>query len=85
MIIDYIKNKLENVIAASNLLDEIYEEISKRAYNPHDYEKYKSNRNRKIEYYKIYVKNYVIFYVVRDNIMEVRRILYKKRNFYNLM
>lgn len=27
-----------------------------------------------------YVKNYTIFYVVKDNTMEVRRILYSKRN-----
>lgn len=36
-------------------------------------------------YYRIYVKNYVIYYVVIDNgankIMEVRRILYRGQNF----
>ena len=30
--------------------------------------------------YRIYVKNYMIFYVVIDDVMEVRRILYNKRN-----
>ncbi len=31
-------------------------------------------------YYRINVRNFSIFYVVIDNTMEVRRILYSKRN-----
>lgn len=40
-----------------------------------------STRNRKNTYYRIYVKNYIIFYIVRDDVMEIRRMLYSKRNF----
>ena len=37
------------------------------------------------KYYKINVKKYTIFYVVKDNIMEIRRIYYSQRNFEKLM
>mgnify|MGYP000458210247 FL=1 len=80
-ITDYIMYKLNNEIAANNFVNELEKEINKRAYNPVSYEKYISIRKRKYTYYKIYVKNYTVFYTVKDNIMEVRRILYSKRNF----
>lgn len=38
------------------------------------------NRERQYPYYRIYIKNYVIFYVVLGNVMEVRRIVYSRRN-----
>lgn len=80
-ITDYIMYKLNNKIAANNFVNELEKEINKRAYNPVSYEKYISIRKRKYTHYKIYVKNYTVFYTVKDNIMEVRRILYSKRNF----
>lgn len=80
-ITDYIMYKLNNEIAANNFVNELEKEINKRAYNPVSYEKYISIRKRKYTYYKIYVKNYIVFYTVKDNIMELRRILYSKRNF----
>ena len=80
-ITDYIMYKLNKEIAANNFVNELEKEINKRAYNPVSYEKYISIRKRKYTYYKIYIKNYIVFYTVKDNIMEVRRILYSKRNF----
>lgn len=44
------------------------------------FEPYHSLKERQYPYYRIYVKNYTIFYVVIDDVMEVRRILYNKRN-----
>lgn len=80
-ITNYIKYQLNNIIAANNLLDEVNQEIEKRAHNPDNYERYISIRKRKDSYYRIYVKNYTIFYIVKDNIMQIRRILYNKREF----
>lgn len=79
-ITDYIKTELGNVIAANKLLDEIEKEIEKRRNNPENYEKYIKHG---IIYYRIYVKNYIIFYTIKDNIMEMRRVLYSKRNLKN--
>lgn len=80
-ILNYIKYELGNVQSANKLFDEIIKAVSNRAVCPKAYEKYVSTKKRKNTYYKIYVKNYIIFYIVKDNVMEVRRILYNKRNF----
>jgi len=77
----YIKEGLKNPIAAKNLIEEIEKAIIERSCSPSDYEKYNSNKKRKDTYYRIYIRNYTIFYTVKGNIMNIRRILYSKRNF----
>lgn len=47
------------------------------------FEQVKSLKERKYPYYRIYVDNFVIYYVVIDEgngnkIMEIRRLLYKR-------
>ena len=49
------------------------------------FEPYRSAKERKYPYYRIYVRNYVIFYVVIDDVMEVRRILYNRRDLQSLI
>lgn len=80
-IILYIKNELNNIEAANNLLKEIENSILARINFQTAYEPYISLKARKSIYYRIYVKNYIIFYVVIDDVIEVRRILYSKRDF----
>jgi toxin-antitoxin system, toxin component, relE family len=41
---------------------------------------YPSTRERALPYYPIYVREYIILYVVIGDTMEVRRILYSRRN-----
>ena len=84
-ILKYFINDLKNKIAAENFYNEVIKEIEKRSENPEGYEKYISTRKRKNTYYRIYVKNYTIFYIVKDNTMEIRRILYSRRNFDKLI
>lgn len=84
-ITDYIKYELQNEAAANRLVDEIENEINKRLKNPESLEKFQTRRKRLNAYYRIYVKNYTIFYVVKDSTMEVRRIIYSKRNFEKLI
>ncbi len=84
-ILRYFVHKLKNKIGAENFYNEVIKEIEKRSKNPENYEKYISNKKRKNTYYRIYVKNYTIFYVVKDNTMQVRRILYSRRNFSKLI
>lgn len=80
----YITHKLNNRIAADNLINEVKQKIEIRAYNPNSYERCTSSKRKHI-YYRLYIKNYIVFYIVKDNIMEIRRILYNKRNFNNLI
>lgn len=82
-IILYIKYELKNVIAANNLLNKVEKEINHRLENPLGYEKYKTKAGN--IYYRIYIKNYIIFYTVSDNTMVVRRMIYKKRNLEELL
>ena len=84
-ILKYFIYKLKNKIAAENFYNEVIREIEKRSENPKSFEKYRSNKKRKNTYYRIYVKNYTIFYVVKNNTMEIRRILYSKRNMTNIL
>ena len=73
-ILKYFIYKLQNKIAAE-----------KRSKYPESFEKYNSSRKRKNTYYRIYVKNYTIFYTIKDNTIRVRLILSSRRNFYKLI
>ena len=84
-ILKYFIYKLKNKIAAENFYDEVIKKIETRSEYPESFEKYKSKRKRKNTYYRIYVKNYTIFYTVKDNSMEIRLILSNKQNFDNLV
>ena len=83
--ITYIAEKLKNPKAASDLLDKVEAAILKRLPVAESFETYHSLRERRYAYYRIYVDNYVIYYVVIDDdpddrIMEVRRFLYNGQN-----
>jgi len=81
-IVLYISQKLKNSQAAEELVNKVEEAIWKRSYNPLSFEVFISVKDRQHRYYRIYVKNYTIYYVVIGDIMEVRRILYKYSNKY---
>lgn len=84
-ILNYIEYELGNKIAADNLYKEIVKQIEIRSKMPEVCEVYKTIKNGQVKYYKLNVKNYAVFYVVKDNIMEVRRIYYSRRNLDNLL
>lgn len=46
---------------------------------------YRSKKKRDYPYYRIYVRNYVVYYVVIDNIMEIRRLIYGSRDIDNIL
>lgn len=79
-IVDYIAFKLHNKNAAIEFVSTVEKAIIDRLNSPLSFEPYPSQRKRKHPYYRIYIKNYVIFYVVIDQVMEVRRLIYSKRD-----
>lgn len=79
-IIDYIQNNLQNPIAAENTLNKIESAILERLKAPESYAVWKSQKKRDYPYRRINVGNYTVWYVVIDDVMEVRRILYSRRN-----
>lgn len=83
--ITYIAEKLKNPKAANDLLDKVEMAILERLPIAESFEPYYSVREREYLYYRIYVGNYVIYYVVIDDdpsdlVMEVRRFLYRGQN-----
>ena len=81
----YIALQLHNPAAADKLVDAVEAAILERAACADAFEPYQSRRKRSNPYYRIYVKNYTIYYIVVDDVMEVHRILYNKRNAENLL
>lgn len=84
-IVDYISIELQNPTAADNFVEAVRQAITERLPFAESFEPYHSARSRKHPYYRIPVGNYTIFYVVIGNTMEVRRILYSRRNWMNIM
>ena len=86
----YIRDDLSNLQAANDLLTAVEEAILERLPLCESFEPYHSVRERKYPYYRIYVNNFVVYYVVIDDdpnnkIMEVRRFLYKRQDSENIV
>ena len=78
-ITDYLSEALQNQTAADALVDDVQQAIHKRLPYAESFEHYHSLKKREYPYYRIYVKNYTVYYVVIGDVMEVRRILYSRR------
>ncbi|MCP1109630.1 toxin ParE1/3/4 [Lachnospiraceae bacterium PF1-21] len=78
--VEYIGEVLKNKDAAVRLIDDIESAIIERLENPVAYEPFSSVRERGLPYYRIYIRNYVVYYVVIDDVMEVRRLIYGARD-----
>lgn len=81
----YITDNLNNQEAAINLLDKVEEAILNRLPVAESYEPYHSIKERKYKYYRIYLDNFTIYYVVINDVpdapfMEVRRFLYNRQD-----
>jgi plasmid stabilization system protein ParE len=82
---EYITAKLHNPIAAERLVEETEKVIQQRLSAPLSFKAYNSKRDRKHPYYRIYVKNWTVFYVVIGDVMEIRRFLYSRRDISKLI
>ncbi len=79
-IVDYISNVLKNPTAAERLINDLEAAILNRLNFPLSFQPYPSLKKRDHPYYRIHVRNYTVFYVVIDDVMEVRRLIYSARN-----
>ena len=82
--VTYIAEKL------NDLLDKVESAIMERLPVAESFEPYHSVRERRYSYYRIYVDNYIVYYVVIDDdphdlVMEVRRFLYNGQNRDNMV
>ena len=70
----------EKDLAALRLINDTEIVIQRRLANPLSFEPLRSIKNRKHPYYPIYIRNYMVLYVVIDDVMEVRRFVYSRRD-----
>ena len=78
-IIEYVQ--LDSPQSALNLLDEIDNIISKLEDFPNLGKRPKDARLQYLNYRILIVSSYLVFYVVKDNIVEIRRIIHGKRKY----
>lgn len=79
--VKYLSEVLHNPKAANKLIDDVENAILDRLPNAEAFEPFHSLKERRYPYYRIYVNNYIVYYVVIEHrIMEVRRFLYVGRN-----
>ena len=78
--INYIETQLENPEAADKLQADVEVAVRERLSAPTAFETVFSRVDREHPYYRIYVGNYIIFYCVLGHVMELRRFIYKGRN-----
>ena len=79
--VKYLSEVLHNPKAANKLIDDVENAILDRLPNAEAFEPFHSLKERRYPYYRIYVNNYIVYYVViEQRIMEVRRLLYVGRN-----
>ena len=79
-IVTYIAERLKNPEAANELIGDVENAVMKRSNYAKSFEPCRSAKERKYPYYRIYAGSYIVYYAAIDNTMEVRRILYNKRD-----
>lgn len=83
--VNYVAGKLHNPTAARKLLAKIRTAVRKRSYCPIAFAVVPTHKKREHDYYRIYVDSFDVYYVVIDGVMEIRRILYNKRAYLQLL
>lgn len=75
---DYISETLKASKAAMDLLDALDESISRLQQFPYSCKVYHPIKDLENEYRMLPVKNYLVFYVVKEQVVEIHRVVYAK-------
>lgn len=78
--VDYIAFNLDAPSAAEDLLSEIDKTVKLIAEFPYAFELYWTDRPMKDEIRKVSIKNYVLYYAVFHDTVEIRRFLHGRRD-----
>jgi addiction module RelE/StbE family toxin len=84
-IVSYIGNQLSAPQAAANLVDKLDKAISRLERYPFSGAPYLKKQKLEDEYRFLVVEDYLVFYVVDDSVVEIRRIIYGRRNYTGLL
>lgn len=79
-IVDYIAFDLEVPEIAIKMLTTLETNILSLKENPFRGSIYTSSRKHNCQYRKLFVKNYLIFYLVLEDTVEIQRVFYNRRS-----
>ncbi len=81
----YIKYNLQEPNTAQKLISKIKMEIDKLKNDPTIYAIIEDELIRKLEIRKLIVNNYIVFYRIKNENVQIVRIMYGRRNWINLL
>lgn len=81
----YIKYNLQEPETAQRLISKIRTEINNLKNNPEIYAIIDDELIRKLEIRKLIVDNYIVFYRIKKDNIEIVRVMYGRRNWINLL
>ena len=81
----YIKYNLQEPETANKLISKIRKSIKTLKDNPNIYTIIDDDVIRKLEIRKLIVDNYIVFYRIKNDNIEIVRIMYGRRNWINLL
>lgn len=81
----YIKYNLQEPEIANKLISNIKKSIKTLKDNPEIYTIIDDEMIRKLDIRKLIVDNYIVFYRIKDDSIEIVRIMYGRRNWINLL
>lgn len=84
-IASYIADHLKAPKAAMDLLNALEESISRLGHFPYSCRVYQPIKALEAEYRLLPVKNYAVFYVVKEQAVEIHRIVYAKMDLTKLI
>ena len=78
--VNYVAERLENPMAAEELLNELDQTVDRLARFPYAHELYHTNRPMQKEIRKVAVKGYVLYYSVDGNAVEIQRFIHGRKD-----
>lgn len=81
----YIKYNLQEPEIAQKLISKIRKEINSLKNNPEIYTIIDDDIIKKLEIRKLIVDNYIVFYRIKSNNIQIVRIMYGRRNWMDLL
>lgn len=78
--VEYIAGRLGNPQAAEALPDELDQIVQQLALFPYSSELYYTDRPIRDELRKVPVRGYVLYYTVKDDTVEIRRLIHGRRD-----
>lgn len=79
-IVLYISDHLKDAKAATGLVDALDKSIARLQQFPFSCKVYQTSIPFVEEYRSLIVKNYMVFYVIKEDIVEIHRVIYSKMN-----